>query len=1038
MASPRPASPTGDALPSASPQLTPRSKLQAELAALDASSDDENTGPIERKLLFKPAAKVATGSTKKQKPSQAQHHGSEAEDHDDEEDENESIARPRGRLAARMQGGEQKSPVHNKVSTRKPTDTTKESTDARVENADAADDGNDDEDQVHNAPRRRRVRAARSTTPEASANKDDGSESEGLFVPFNASHHSAAGSDSDELPTNIAQSSRFQALVARKREERLAREAEEKQKRDERAKRMAEEFAGDEDDGDVSDITDDDGGRQLTQKASRPSARKASKKAQEEMNRETQRLSRSMQLAHEAKTKKKINKSALFERFNFKPAGSDTPAEAPAMSSSRPATPVSAALTDAEMAEASTPPSSPPSVLKKAADPTTTNTEAPELQDDTAEKSQDGEVSQAKVDKGKGKATPADLESPKKNPIKPKRQFRVKFPAISANLVTIDDGDDELQIAKPKKQTKIDAIFNRVPQKKAKDAQPAQTLPHMAHLASPPQNSRGKNQKPSMTVGELQLTLQQRARAQAKLERERRLEMLRAKGIHVQTEEERQKERDEVEDIVARARQEAEEIMAREREDAKKEKKERRKNGEDGDELDWDDSDDDSFADSEGELQPIEEGELEFSGSDEEDEDEERADNESAPNPMFDEDAEEADASDGEKTPRAVSAAEDVDEEEDMDVMQPSKSKSRRRRGHAQVLSDDEEDRVDVEATPKPKTTFPKSPSAADSGSPNVPTSVLRSATKTFIPGLSVPNAAPAGLGLTQIFAGTMDDSQAASTAPGSGSPVEFMPSFDNFPDSQFSATAGNSQPQNSVLDSQTETQKESQGVQLDFEQSQMHGFDSLMQQVGGSQMSDMLNPTQDAGYADFSPLKQRFIDAPQSTVDTVPLHQGSPAGGRHDDEDDHMAESPLVRRQGKLRRRGEAADNSTLPPTAIPGSPLANTKLPPTAAASKQQVEGSAAAEEDEEDDGVSAFRLMAKAARQRRRREKFDKKKSKAKDMVHGEAEESEDEYAGLGGADGEDSSDDEDLEELRKQMIDDAKGNDGDEAKLAAFFA
>jgi hypothetical protein len=47
----------------------------------------------------------------------------------------------------------------------------------------------------------------------------------------------------------------------------------------------------------------------LSQKARQP--RKASKKALEEMSRETQRMSRNMQLAHQAQTKKKMRPLAL-------------------------------------------------------------------------------------------------------------------------------------------------------------------------------------------------------------------------------------------------------------------------------------------------------------------------------------------------------------------------------------------------------------------------------------------------------------------------------------------------------------------------------------------------------------------------------------------------------------------------------------------------------------------------------------------------------------------------------------------------------
>lgn len=54
----------------------------------------------------------------------------------------------------------------------------------------------------------------------------------------------------------------------------------------------------------------------------------------------------------------------------------------------------------------------------------------------------------------------------------------------------------------------------------------------------------------------------------------------------------------------------------------------------------------------------------------------------------------------------------------------------------------------------------------------------------------------------------------------------------------------------------------------------------------------------------------------------------------------------------------------------------------------------------------------------------------------MVHEQAEESEDEYAGVGGADGEDSDDD--SVASMKEMIDDAAGNDLDKGELAAFYA
>ncbi|KAI5927369.1 MRC1-like domain-containing protein [Camillea tinctor] len=1018
MASTRASSPAEGVSAPNSPQLTPRSKIKAMLAAVDnQDSDDEATGPIDTKELFKSIEK--SRKTKEKSPSA---HGSSnddgAEEEEDEEEE-EEIVRPRGRIAARMH-----SAYNNTTSaTSKPSN--------QQENPNKGDDQDKDEDEdedddVSFPPRRRLARKARSTTPEAAPAPDaDSTPSPGLFVSPSKPTDAAAGSDTEEeLPADLSKSARFNALVAKKRQERLEKEAEEERKREERAQRMAEQVPLDSgaDDDDVSDISDDDGGRRLTQEVSRPS-RKASKKALEEMNRETQRISRSLQLAHEAKTKKKITKASLFERFNFKTKEASKDGKLP--SSSRPTTPGSNHQTDAEMGDSGTPPSSPP-VASKLISATPAAEALPTVEDSTANLTGEGEMEdlsdlvlamrQSKPqDKGKGKeleSTVEPTEDKKPEVVKPKRQVRVKLPPIQANLVSIDS-DDELEVTTTKKG-RLDAIFDRVPGQKEQESKALNTLRRLAQLSSPPKGpSRNRNVKSSMTPGELQMTLQQRARAQAKLERERRLEYLRSKGVVVQSAEEREREREQVEDIVARARQEAEEIMRKEREDAKKARKEERKNGE-ADPLAWDDSDDDSFQGSE-EGEPVE---LELSGSEEEDEEdaeesgaEDNEEDQSAANAVIMDEAEEDAEPEEETTPKAV-----VDDDSDEEVIQSPTVKSRRQKKHSRVVSDDED--AEVQATPKAKTTQPRSPSAPGSGSPKAPTSVLRSATKPFIPGLPVSAAGPAGLGLTQIFAGTMDDSQAG---PSSGSPQEFMPSLDQFPDSQFSATASQPQDDDMVLNSQpnqgVDTQSrdtQTQGVQLHFSQSQLHGFDSFMQ-MESTQMSDFIEPTQDGGFQDFSPLKQRFVDAPQSTVDTVVLE------GKGTPDYENVPESPLVRKRGKLRRRGQSSLSiSSLPPTEIPLSPSATRTVP-----------------EAQNTTTTSAFRLMEKAARRKKRmQEKFDKKKSKANEMIEEQAEESEDEYAGLGGADGEDSSEED--EELAKEMIDDTAGNDADEAKLAGFFA
>ena len=83
-----------------------------------------------------------------------------------------------------------------------------------------------------------------------------------------------------------------------------------------------------------------------------------------------------------------------------------------------------------------------------------------------------------------------------------------------------------------------------------------------------------------------------------------------------------------------------------------------------------------------------------------------------------------------------------------------------------------------------------------------------------------------------------------------------------------------------------------------------------------------------------------------------------------------------------------------------------------------------------------ANAFDVMKTASKKPRKEAlDFNKKNSKAKEMVEEIAEESEDEYAGLGGA-SDDDSEAEDDEELKK-MIDEGEVN-VDKNKIAAFFA
>ncbi|RXG47368.1 hypothetical protein VDGE_00038 [Verticillium dahliae] len=963
-------SPSPMASPGPELLLSPRSRMEARLAAMDSSSEDGESHTAPRRAKRSSPTPTPTRRSPRPMPTQ------------ESDDDSEEEIRPRGRMAARMLGNL----------------TTAPTSDAAM--PDAAHE-NDEEDDIIAAPRRLKRREA----PEATTPRDQSpaaSSSPGLFVsrhqtPAPAEQAGASDSGSDDSMPDL-KSSRFAALVKRKRDERLAREAEEEKKRQERMARQADLDILDDSDGNVSSITDDEGGRQLSQMA-RPT-RKAGKKAMEEMNRETQRMARNMQLAHEAKTRKKITKASLFERFNFRtaPAAAAAAAAAPApepktASSSRPGTPNSAHNSDVDMKDDNdTPPSSPPADDSAKDAATTAQPVAAPAQNDEDDLPSLAELLHGAPQKSaKAKGKEIAVNSPPKPTTKApatKRQFRVKMPEVSVNLVSLDS-DEELEVAVAKRTTRIDAVFDKVPEKKTNEAQALHALRLLAQVKSSGKEVRQKKGKPSMTSGELGLMLHQRARQQAKLERERRLEALKAKGIVVQTAEEREKEMQEVEDIVTKARKEAEEIMEREREAAKEERRIKIRNGE-LDPLAWDDSEDDDDYEGSDEGQDEEdEAEVELSGSEDETD-------------MVDNEAEEADTASGAEQEASGDEQEQTGSDEEAAL---PKRNARRSKKNAHVISDDEDEEAEiVEATPKPKTTSHVSPVIASNNSPAMPTSVLRSAKKTFIPGL--PITGPAGLGLTQIFAGTMDDSQ---DMPGGASMASPMPTFGGFPNFD-----EETQPdEDMILDSQSgDTQKvptqqgaETQGIQLHYTQSQMHGFDSLLRGDDLNSTQVDMDASQDGGLQDYTPLRERFFEAPASTIQT------QTQGG---DVEESIQDSPLVRR-GRLRRKIEDMAEE-----------------PEATFASESGVTVDA-----EVKSSATAFDALKAAAKKAKKLKEFNKKKSKAKDMFEEQADESEDEYAGLGGADGEDSSDDDDAASV-KEMIDDEAGKDGDERKIAALYA
>ncbi|MCJ1471407.1 hypothetical protein MMC13_000046 [Lambiella insularis] len=835
-----------------------------------------------------------------------------------------------------------------------------------------------------------------------------GKASSGLFCTPSPTKPSTApqntnASDSDCRGDDQAKARLF-ALVAKKRAEREAKVAAEEQKQAERRSKLtARPVSRALSDDDIEDDSSTE--NKLTQQA-RPT-RKASKKALEEMNRETQRMSRNMQLAHQAKTKKKITKESLMAKFNFR-CNLTPPTSAFQTSNSSGAVSLDPVSDTEEVVANQTPPTSP---LKSHDELDSFRKDPPftvASQELTIFKLQEEDPSaftaeeelpsvedimnrpEPLSDKGKGKAIEHSYLAstnalPKVNKTKftqPLIRVRPLEAAHRQNRLTFDLDDEELDVVPTRKsRTKRLDVFDKLQPKKATEGRSLQTLRALAHLTSP--SKRNDKSRASITLGEMQSSLQKRARQQAARERAEKIQELKDRGYVIQTTEERQRDQVEVEDLLEKARREGEELTKKEKDAAKKER------GENGIE--------EESSDEDGEYKEIEMGvpEPELSGSDEEadDEDQESSDEASrdGEGEAIEEDIEETgsdvgdnngvhlaglfetEAAEEEQIDDSLDERETGAEAEDIDESLPVITSKRRRKPNRVLDDEDEEDPI-VAASPEKL----RNPFAPD-----------------------LPGSDDAPMGLTQAFEATMADTQtqAYNSIRESGLEQDSLSFLRAMPDPDFPMleTQG---PETIVPDSQTGSTSLPQ-LDLHYSQSQVeHDLLPL-----ATQYSEIPDPTQDAGFGPLPPLRERFVSVPPSTMDTVLLPLAA------------ESEPQVEKKKGRLRRRGSAV-RVLSDEEAISDDNNAGLNVGPTGFKLS-----------------ADAFDVMKKASKKPQIVQSFDKKKSEAKGMVEEQAEESEDEYAGLGGASDDESNAEED-EEVRK-MIDEGDVN-VDERKLAAFYA
>jgi mediator of replication checkpoint protein 1 len=798
-------------------------------------------------------------------------------------------------------------------------------------------------------------------------------DSPGLFVtpdpsPVKKKSRLSVDAGSDSESSQPAQNADLQERVRRIREERLAkqREQEAQQKKSKTIQRR--------DEGSGSD-TDGESGRRLTQQA-KPT-RRAGKKAMEAMARDQQRISRNMQLTHQAKTKKRFTTQDLFKKFNFQAPNTDaaalpTPEPSSALASS-----------DAEVSQIqNTLPKSPSrqeNAVGTHAVPCFEKTSAlmPETQNGVHS------PEPANVDKGKGRA-PEFQHLPEHPWMKQKETARRQNTsadtktALDDAMVELSDSDEDIRVEQPKSRF---PVFDRLPVRKQQEAGSLVHLRALAQLAkSPPKGKKGQK---SVTRGEMEVLLAQKAREQTAKAREERIAELIKRGHNPETEEERERRQEEIDDMVAMLEKQRQEDLKL----AKREKNEAKQNGETIDDLPSSDEEDDDYIGS-GEDDAGEDGdenqeevELELSGS----EDEEM-------HALDDVDDNQAGAVDGpvdtmadeNEQPGVTDQTPHDDEDapmEDDDVGLPVRRQTVNRARNRVIDDDDESDNETVKnTTPTQAATQDDTMAAFGFGKAN------------------------ADVGLTQVFAGTMAELESEpQPAVGVDTEQDSLDFLRSLPETQpgvhFSQASDFMVPNSQSIMSPQEASHANPESHLNMGISQVVKTSPVLSQT----QPEDFEPTQDAGFS-FS-RSPAGLAPPPSTVDTVMVA---------------VAESPIKQKKGKLQRGRRE--------TTVEFSDVEEDLV--------DQEE-----EEESEDDiqrppkpSKDAFRRMQQAAKKARAAEEFDKKNSLAREAVMEQAEESEDEYAGLGGAsDDEEGEEDEEL----KAMIDhnDVKV---DERQIAAFYA
>ena len=955
--------------------LTPRSKVAKMLADIDNESDTSSTSSPSQEQASKPfddemAEKRDDHSSgirsRSQSPSGRSTKNTAMQSGSDTEDSDDAVRKPQGRAARRMLG-------IRAVSPQPPAERNEK-------------DAEDEEDELYSVtPMRRRAPAKLPSLSPIGSERGGG-----LFVSPTKSIGEDAD-DEDELPINpLGNKVKLADLVAKKRAERLAREAEEKE-RDQMASSDLPEGAYD----DTEETPQDRNIEKIMSDSSRP-ARKASKKALEEMERETQRLARQQALAHQMKVKKKFTTSDLFAKFNFRqPAATDVAANQPTEGDTTASSvPNSDGIEERAKDLHSTPPSSPPSPLdvqRALVDKGALSKLTPVRQDSIAslaEIDDDEEMPDiAEAIKGTQKAK-AFVNGAFAEPQQDKKGFKLARLGKKAAPPSKDDSDDDLEIIQqlPAHLRAFEKVAGSSRSSRPADSKAIHNLKHLSHFNSREGQPRKKGSRPSVNSQALETQLRKRAKEQARLQQLERIEELRAKGIEIQTVEEQEKEAEAFENLLEKARLDAVELR-------KAEKAARREAGEEiAMDVSEDEDEDDDYVGSGSEEEDGEEVGDEIGGGE---------------NGLIDEAAEETDE-DADPAEEDIDAEIEMDEEaseneerarpdlaehdqastgtqQDDTESRPGNAPPRKSRVSRVIKDDEDDDELEADITEPVENNNAEQeddPFAAFNfgGADN---NLLMSPTQAFHATMQTPTQA------------TQEDSFdiLRRIAPPSASSLPPLPDFETQDDdeTQPSFVAGSQVPESQRINLNWETQPPETPVPAG-----LHRDASALSETPGWE------PTQDPGLPSPWSVKPKARRA--STLDSTAEHETQSTVELRVSESPAPSQQALKR--GRLgHRRVPLLDDSDDEVTAPPASVKAEKR---------------------------DAFREMARRRREALTIVEREDVEKEMRAMMEEQAEESEDEYAGLGGDDYVAPETEQDREMIDSSHI------DVDERALAAHFA